>query len=412
MKPHLGTIDFAWFLLSVFAVGELGAQPPRRSDAPRLAPGPETLARLDFRPGSAFALGELGDSSAIDGLLARPLTWLETPHFRIGTDLATLSPHELSKPRWHEIEAEAKSMGGAALLAQWRRWGLDGRWRQLLLALHLERQWNELECLLPPIDESSPPTGPAVDLEGRGRGCGPMLGRDAKFVVLVFAQSIDLRRFCVDFLGDDSRGSRRADLGGNDALLYCTAEEIASGGDRDRDLLAHVTFGVIANLVDGYRGAHQPAPAWLRFGLAQSFALAIDPTASNAETNGDANGDANERSRRSMNWWELLRRTRSDAAFGPGARFEADIARRDLSGASREDLVRVWSYVEFLRRRDGEALGRFLFEQKDRIPSDFSKSTAEILVERQRKNLSRILGFADPAAFETAWESWRVRRKP
>jgi hypothetical protein len=349
MKSHHGTIDFPWVLRSVFAACNRSAQSPHRGAAPRRILSREIPARFDLRAGSSFALGELGDFSAIDGSLARPLDRSGTCHSRIGTDPATLSSRRSSKPRWPEIEAEAKSIGGAVLAPRWRRGELDEPGRQLPSAVHRERRWYVRERLLPPIDESTPPTGPALDLEGRGRDCGPTFGRDGKFVLLV-----------------------------------------------------------LANVVEAHRGSLQSAPAWPRFGLARSFAIAIDPTASDVE----ANEHASRRSRSPKSWWELLSRTRNDAALEPGVRFEAELARRDRAGACRADLVRVWPFVELLGRRDGESRGRCLFEQTAQLPADLSRSATAGLVERQRGSVERILGFADPAALEAAWDSWCMRRKP
>ena len=321
----------------------------------------EAAGYVGFGP---FPIGSHHGTEDVDALVGEGrLCWLETSHFRIGVQLPPLDLAKTDKRQRDKLRGELRALKATLPSVDPELRHLDPWLRAHLIAMRCESSYVEFQRMVGYADREFPAARRSVAFDDNWLGLGPYLGRSEKFVVLVFAQLADLRRYSVQHLGLDVRWPHRYDLGLHQASLFATALDCEGGFHDDTALHCHLVHSLIHNFCDGYRATLFETPVWWKAGLAQVVARRIDPRFPNYDRPPDRRPDG-------RNDWDWFPRAKALAEI-VSARPLAEMATwRDYGPFRFHDYVAAWSRMEFLMQKGDAALARFLHRSNAPICRD------------------------------------------
>lgn len=292
--------------------------------------------------------------------------WLETAHFRVGCNLASVGMPQEPQARQFINDDLAK------LNKMWSKMPKRSSKLDVWLRAHLYAQ--RAEDLYAEIAE----------LTGHDEKSGTFLGQKDKFLLLIFQKESDLARYLDVFCDTKSVFSQRhfCSLSGQDSLILCAQRK--NDTNDEAQMYAQFRFMMTQMLL----ASGGTVPYWLSYGLAHWYERKIPSTLMNVGVRDDENVDEN-----TQNDWEpkLAKRLRHDELVIPFA---------DLASAT--DLgyfhhLQAWSRVDYLLGKDRVKFTEFLTGLKQ-------GSSAQ----RQLELLQSVYGL-DVEQFDAEWRKWALK---
>ena len=369
-----------------------------------------------------------GDSKEIqDHLGARTLLWIESTHFRIGSDLKDWKiPVEERKAYRAELEKFAEKFPA---VDPKKVATLDRALRLHLTAERMEKMYADVQALtqttteawlnLPPetvflsakdgnwgefLNEDyqtrparPPGWAPWVEL-------GQYLGMPMKYEILMFHYKADMERFKRDYIGHANTHPQRwhctwkVDVGQpKSRAMWFGFSSDAEGMHHDQHVHNALLHNVGINMLDAYMCYLVEAPFWLRTGFGHLLTQRNSPDYNFYDLDeGAAEMNADENDYRVA--------VRKLVAGGSAPSF-LDLAKLSSFGElGLHDHLVSWSKVHFMTETDPAGFARFLLAIK------FNPTNSANL-DMQRDALPSAFGWSLLSA-EEAWKAWVLATYP
>lgn len=372
---------------------------------------PDNLKRAGYESFGPFPFGNLGPEAVSSEHIEQHLgyaqiLWVETAHFRIGSNL----------PQWtvpFDPETRAKIRGELERLAEklpninTRARSLD-RWLRLhLFALRLEDLYADFSRLAGVKDADFPARIEDVVLQPgvRYMGHGPFLGMRDKYLVLLFEKEGTFQDYLKHYLGRVSKFGQRWHFKDVSSLIYTVSTESGEGHlKHDTAMHCDVFFNVSQNLLDGFRHYSYDLPVWIREGIGHWFGRRVDGRWNSFDQNEGSPADMKNESR-----WDVYTR-KLLAGNGKFAPFSEAYTWRDFGKITFNDHVAIWSRIDFLMAQGPEKWSQFLFEVKGRVDEKWLPDQSD-LVGATRDALQKVYGIS-VLAFDDRWAEWAKATYP
>lgn len=339
----------------------------------------------------------------IEEALGRRVLWVETAHFRIGSTLPWYRIPRDKKQR-DRIRAELERLAAVLPEVDPKTRKLDPWLRLHLYAMRVEDLYRSFEEMLG-VTDADFPKARGERPGGRYMGEGPYLGMPAPYTLLLLEKQASLERYAAAWLPPGpSDVSRRHNFGKTGTLFLGVFTELNEGALRDDTALhVHTVFGLVHNLVDGYKFYGHELPVWVTEGLAHWYARRVDP-----ESNNFTKVVEEQKDLRSS--WDWAPRVRARVRHRYYPSFAEMLAWRDFQALTFANHMILWSRVDFLMARDPAGFGRFLGRMKDPIVDSGLPSWDQVLA-RQEEALQAGWG-AGPEELEEDWRRWVLANYP
>ena len=405
MRRQLGVPLTAALLCmtATIAPGQDGELPRWRID-PYTKNDPELMAKLGYVSYGPFGFGQRGreevTTEQIDASLDyAQILWVETEHFRIGTELGPWPTASDSNTR-QKLRGELTRLKEILPKVNPKTGKLTPWLRLHLTAMRMEDLYREFLELVG-VDDSEFPAGKEDVIIGRGRylGYGPYLGMTEKFLVLVTDRGTTYGDYMQRYIGKSGDFGQRWHFTGVGSLFYGTATDL-EGGRLKHDTALHcdLAFNVAHSLVDGFRHYSYDAPVWITEGLAHWFQRRVDP-----RWNSFSQNESTVANKRPLWRWEA--HTRKLIASGKFTPFSEVYTWRDFSQIDFDDHVLVWSRWDFLMSLGQPKFSEFLFHVKGRVDPETWQVDQRDLVGATRTALRRTYGLT-PLNLDDRWKAW------
>lgn len=366
---------------------------------------PELLEKAGYVSFGPFKFGNIADqavqSSDIDASLEFvQILWIETKHFRIGTNL----------PAWPvpvDAETRAKVRGELEELAtklpniNTRVRTLDPWLRAHLTAHRMEKLYTQTQELWGVKDEDFPtdPTKVYATPGARYMGYGPYLGMKDKFQVLVFEKLGPFQAYMKKYLGRDSKHAQRWHFKESSSIMIVIATENEQF-PRKHDTALHcsLVFNVSQNLLDGFRYYNYDLPVWIREAYGHWNERRVSILYSDFDQNEGSIADM-----KNVSKWEVYCRgmVANTSKFAPFA----DVFQwRDFGKITFNDHIAIWSRLDWLMSQGPEKWRAFLFAIKGRVDEKWAPDQTD-LVGACREALQSAYGLS-VLEFDSKWIEW------
>ena len=198
----------------------------------------------------------------------------------------------------------------------------------------------------------------------------------------------------------DSTESVRHNFVKTGSLLYATSTEFGDGTlAKDAALHCDVVFGVIHNLLDGYRYYSHSIPHWFRQGVAHWYLRRVDEKY-------PVFYEYKRFDARPEMLWNWPPRVRARVEFGEFPRAAELLRWRESDEAKLTDSMMVWSRVDYLMNTGNEkALRVYLDAMTGPIPMKGRQPTRDEILSRQEHALREAWDL-DAESFDARWSAW------
>lgn len=360
--------------------------------------GGEGWERLGYvRVGSLLLPGPSTSEEVEQVLGGIPMLWVETAHFKLGSSLKT---YRLQRDADEEqkLEAELDALGEKLGRFKAPRNELDPWLRLHLAAQRLEALYADFVATFELGDVAF---GPPAE----GMGAGPYLGQKEKFLVLLLEKSGSLARYTRRFTESEQLFSYRYGFTDGGYFFGVAAESLRQNGYAlDAPLHTVMAFGVVQNLVDGFRGTWGAAPLWFKYGLGHRASRAIDPRWNLYE------GGSGHVDQRDDAWvWEP--RIRGLVANEVYPSFEEMLGWAQWDQMKQRDHMMAWSRVTWLLERKQSDPRAFLMGVTEPPPEGQWEVPPELRASRQAAAFVAAFG-GTPAELEAEWVRHVKKRYP
>lgn len=372
------------------AFGSFAQKPPEPPPAvdPYTESEAEKLAALGYERYAPFPFGDGHGTKAIEDALGLPVLWVETAHFKLGSTLPAYKVGRDAKER-KRIRGELERLSERLDTVSARAKKLDPWLRLHLYAQRLEELYAEIETLLGAVDD----------------GDGPFFGMRGKFCVLLFGKASGLGRYSGHFLKREGEGALRSHYAEVDSMVYAAHME-ALEGDFATDVAFHtiVTFGVVQNLLDGYRGYRHVLPLWWQEGIAHAFARRIEPRC-------NVNGADASRREANAKGWDWAPRVRARVRTGATCSWETLFGWATPDEVSLPDRMVMWSRGEYLVRERPDVVRQFQRALNEPPLGSWQRPSNDVFVPGQKKALEAATG-QSLEELDAAWAAFVEREYP
>lgn len=366
---------------------------------------PEALQKAGYVSYGPFPFGFHGTgpmtSEQVDKHLSYVnILWVETAHFRIGTDLPTYKV-PLEPEFKNKIRAELERLGEKIPNIDPKTRTLPPWLRLHLFAQRCEDLYAEFSRLAGVVDADFPGgSGGVVTPGATYMGQGPYLGMKEKYLLLLVNKEGTFKDYMKHYLGRDSKYGQRWHFKDIAALIYTVSCDAEEGRLRD-DTAMHcdVAFNISQNLLDGFRHYSYDLPVWIREGLGHWFNRKVNPRFNSFDQNEGSTADMKKE------WqWEVYCRTKLVQGGGKFAPFSEAFTWRDFGSITFNDHVAVWSRFDFMMSMGQEKWRAFLFEVKGRVDARWIPDQSD-LVGATRQALQKAYGI-NALEFDEKWAEW------
>lgn len=332
------------------AAGRAGIDPFTRHDA-------GAIARAGYLSLGPFDFGREHGSAEIDALLpGEAVAWIETAHFRIGCSLAAIDVR--GDRDWRQrVREDLAALKQRLPAVRPETQKLEPWLRAHRIALHCEAIYADV-CAHLDVDDTRFPQVPGHDARKpvTFMGCGPYLGVEEKFGVLVMHDLANLARYTRAYMGGESQDAvRHYEVGSALTLALCEQSPGIVGDDFS--LHTQLAYHVSLQLYTAYRGYGHDLPAWLGAGLAHWHARRCCPRFPTHERRA---GEPREQSP----FWQWDDRAKGLMRTGAFESLAELMARRDIASFRLEQHIESWALVDWLMRERRDATRVFLHEFK------------------------------------------------
>lgn len=387
------------------AQGDKGEKLPKWRLDPYTKNDPELMQKAGYVSFGPFRFGNRADTPVmntdIDAAMEYvQILWVETPHFRIGTNLPAW-PVPVDLDTRTKIRAELTELAEKLPGVNPKTRTLDPWLRVHLTAHRMEKLYAETQELFGVTDADFPedPSKVVITPGARYMGFGPYLGMKDKYLVLVFEKLGPYQQYMKGFLGRDSKFPQRWHFKETGSLLITMATE-SGEFPRKHDTALHcsLAFNVGQNLLDGFRFYSYDMPVWIREGWGHWNCRRIDPNWSNFDQNEGSIADMKTTSK-----WEVY--CRGLIGSGKFAPFAEAYQWRDFGDIKFNDHVAIWSRVDWMLSQGPEKWRKFLFAVKGRVnPKDWSADQSD-LIGAMRDAIQDAYGVS-VLSFDDKWAEW------
>lgn len=406
MRIH--PVLFAAVLGTPFAaplVGQNDKLPKWRID-PYTKNDPQALTKAGYVSFGPFRFGNIADkpvqNTDIDASMEYvQILWIETKHFRIGTNLPPW-PVPLDPETRGKIRRELEELGKVLPNVNPKVRTLDPWLRAHLVAHRLEKLYAETQELWGVKDEDFPtdPTKVYPTPGARYMGYGPYMGMKDKFLVLVFEKLASYQQYMKKYLGRETKHPQRWHFKESSSLLFTMSTENEQF-PRKHDTALHcsLAFNVSQNLLDGFRYYNYDLPVWIREAYGHWNDRKISPLWSNFDQNEGSLADI-----KTVWKWEVYCRNLigKPEDFAP---FADAFQWRDFGKITFNDHVAIWSRMQWLMSQGPEKWRKFLFAIKGRVDEKTWAADQTDLVGACREALQEAYGLS-VLQFDAKWMEW------
>ncbi len=363
---------------------------------------------LNYGP---FRFGNLAADpvSSADIQKSLPFTdiiWIETAHFRIGTQLPSWKV-PTAAPIRKKIRAELTELKKRLPSIKPKTRTLTPWLRAHLTAYRLELLHAETQELFGVTDEQFP-AGPNHVIPGKDKvymGYGPHMGMRDKFLVLVIEKSGAYRQYMEKYLGRPTYHPQRWHFVESSSLLYtCATESNEFPLKHDTALHCALAFNVSQNLLDGFRYYSYNLPVWIREGFSHWNSRRVSGDWPSFDQNEGSVADMKSISKWKPYAKSLIGKTKKYASFPEAAKW------RDFGDITFNDHVMIFSRMDFLISMGPEKWQTFLFTVKGRVDENWNIDQKD-LVGATREALKKAynLTFLN---FDDKWRAWVKKTYP
>ncbi len=388
---------------------------------------PKVMAAAGIVNHGPFPFFNSDSDEIVQHLGINTVLWLETMHFRIGSDL---KPWKIPVDQKKAYRAELELLAQKFPKIDPRKTGtLDRALRLHLSAERMERMYLEMLELvgcaeesfrnLPPEEffaeawkgdwnkilvedylsrPSRPPEWPNwVDM-------GRYFGMPMKFEILMFHYKSDMERFKRDYIGHENTHPQRwhctvkVDVGQpKSRCLWIGFSTEAEGMTEDQHVHNTLLHNVGINMLDAYMLYLVETPYWLRTGLGHWLTQKNSTDFNFYDLDeGACELNANER-----DWPVAVRKL---AVSGEAPTFLQLAKLQSYGEMGLNDHLVSWSKFCFLRAQDPAAFAQFILLLKKN--PDFTAN-----LDAQREVMQTCFGWTLPQA-EDAWKEWALATYP
>lgn len=322
------------------------------------------------------------------------MIWMETEHFRIGSNLGpTKVPEEADEKK--ALQAEVRALREKLTRVKDKPRLLDPWLRIHLYAQRAEQLYADW-CAMAGVTDADFGAGKAVH-------SGKYLGLPDKFLVLLFDKQSDIVRYMDRFCGVKADKSYRHYHHKSSQMLVAIAREGFEDAN-ELGLQSHFAYSLAMNFTNGFMGYHYELPCWLIEGIAHGFARRVPTNFVNISIEDEA-VDA----QRQHLWPQRIRARVGFDHFPRSAQLLAIHDHREFDFAAH---LMSWSRVDFLRKQDEVAFGRLLKGLKSlELPAAGGAPNFEQVHARQLELLKELYGL-DPESFDAKWKEHVLRTYP
>ncbi len=397
-------LPFLTVLASLGAQSSAEKTPKWRID-PYTKNKPEALAAAGYLSYGPFFFGNIADkttqTSDIDARLDYvQILWVETPHFRIGSNLPPWPVPQDMETR-AKIRAELERLQKKIPSVNPKARTLDPWLRLHLMAQRLEELYAEVQVLWGVADTDFPadPTKVIRQPGARYMGMGPYFGMKEKYQVLYFEKLDPYRAYLKDFIGRDTKFPQRWHFKETGALMFAASTE-CDGGNLKHDTAIHcsLAFNVGINMLDGFRYYTYDLPVWIKEGWGHWLLRRVDPKWNQFDQQEGGVADM----KKVTNWAPYVRNLVStNGKFAP---FSEAYTWRDFGAITFNDHTAIWSRMDFLMSMGKEKWQKFLFAVKGRVDDQWFPDSND-LVGATRDALRDAYGIS-VLDFDRKWGEW------
>ncbi len=320
--------------------------------------------------------------------------WLETAHFRIGSNLRTVAIPEKQAQR-KAIHDEVAALRKKLPKIPDKPKRLDPWLRLHLYAARVEKLYVELEAMLQGGGAKFGTASQPPD--------GAFLGLPDKHLLLIFQKKSDLARYFDRFCGIQADRSMSFYLPNTHQMVFGVSVEGLETG-ADPSLHSHVLYGVAGNLCNGLRGYGYRMPPWLGEGFAHFASRQVETEFVNVSIKDDEAVNEEE-----QHLWPKKVRARAqyDRTRVPFAQMTLWQKSQDM-GYHGE--LQAWSRVDFLHKHDKDKLGALLLKMKS-LPISYEGVKPEDWAAMQTTAVQEIFGW-DAETFDAKWREFVLETYP
>jgi len=345
-------------------------------------------------------------TTAVEHALGTSLLWVQTEHFRIGSNL-TWRPLPRDDDGRRILREDLAALNRQLPTIDAETDQLDPWLTVHWLAFCLERQYAEFAAMagaaphtveLDPAAAAARADAAQESTDAPQGAAAEVLGRPQQFAVLLLESPSDLGRFHLAFEGAAGEGVVHGVSGG--ALTLATSPVQPGNVVLDaKQLKGHVVHHTAALLLRGCWRLTPEVPLWLEWGLGARFAR--------------AHADYGECPPRDVDFAALLpERPWGERIAGRARHRTAPGSAEMYTWLVPDDLdlaraLRCWSKVDFLLAKGPEGLRRMLLQLKRDEPPCRAGSATRAAFWSDRA-VRRAWGH-DPEALDEAWRLWAVR---
>jgi hypothetical protein len=366
---------------------------------------PKALEAAGYVSYGPFLFGNVADkptqSTDVDARLEyAPILWVETKHFRIGSNLPKFTvPQDMETRTKIRTELERLQKRIPSVNPKTRE--LDPWLRLHLTAQRAEELYAEVQELWGVTDADFPADpSKVVRMPGaRYMGFGPYLGMKEKYQVLMFEKLDPYRAYLKDFLGKDSKFPQRWHFKETGCILFAFSTE-CDGGNLKHDTAIHcaLAFNVGQNLLDGFRSYTYDLPVWIKEGWSHWLLRRIDGKWNQFDQQEGSAADMKKVS----DWAPYVRNLVStNGKFAP---FSEAYTWRDFGAITFNDHTAIWSRMDFLIAQGKDKFQKFLFAVKGRVDDQWYPDQSD-LVGATRDALRDAYGIS-VLDFDRKWGEW------
>lgn len=398
------------FLLRLLGTALLLASLPGQDKLPKwkLDPytknKPEAMQKAGYVSYGPFAFGGkgAGEAKTTDVEKSLPyaqIRWLETAHFRIGTDvpewIVPMDPATRAKVRG-ELERLAEKL--PSVDPKTRK--LDPWLRAHLFAQRCEDLYVEFSNMAG-VKDADFPQDPKNVIRSAGSaymGYGPYLGMKDKYLVLLLENMGPFQTYADAYLGRQTKFGQRWHFKDVGCLIFAISTECDEGRlKHDTALHCSLAFNLSQNLLDGFRYYNYDLPVWIREGVAHWFERRVDEKWNSYDQTEGSPADI----RTTWKWKPIVRAMVGTDKYRA---FSECYQWRDFGDIKFEDHMAIWSRMDYLQSLGSDKWRSFLFDVKGRVNEDWSPNMND-LVGATRDALQKAYGIS-VLQLDDKWGEW------
>lgn len=327
------------------------------------------------------------------------IIWIETAHFRIGTQLPDWSVPTEAVTR-KKVRAELTELEEKLPKINPKTRKLDSWLRAHLTAYRLEKLYAETQALFGVKDEEFP-KDPSVVIPGPGKvymGYGPYMGMKDKFLVLVIEKQGPYRQYMEKYLGRPTYHPQRWHFTDSSSILFtCAIESNEFPLKHDTALHCSLAFNVSQNLLDGFRYYSYNLPVWIREGFGHWNSRRISGKWPSFDQNEGSVADM----KRLDDWKPYTKALLANKKYAP---FPEVASWRDFGNITFNDHVAIFSRIDYLISMGQPKWQEFLFTVKGRVDDKWAIDQSD-LVGATREGLKKAYNLSF-LTFDESWAEW------